>query len=159
MGLYIYSKSSKKTYQRSYGGLHRLRWVAYKICGGDKDFGGFMLMFDGWFSEEYVKSEYIELGVKLPTGHYDWGYIVALQEFPNLMWHDDGDGIYTLRGRVAKFSEEPLTGNSKQLLKELRILRKKGKKFFTPRIEEIFKDLYKLVRDVVENGDGKIIFS
>ena len=123
MGLDINSKSKFK-YHASYGGIHHIRYLAYLICGGEKDYGSFMSMNDGYFSEPYV--EYPHQNVKLKESHFDWGYFIHLLKFPNLTWHSDCGGTYTKNGKVESFSEdsELLTGNSIELLKELKIIGK-----------------------------------
>ncbi|GAH83914.1 unnamed protein product [marine sediment metagenome] len=47
MGLMISSKSSDKEYSFGYSGLHQIRWITYRICGGKKNYVEFMSMQDG----------------------------------------------------------------------------------------------------------------
>ena len=163
MGLIVSGKSSKKEYNFGYSGLHQIRWIAYKICGGKKNYVEFMSMHNGLLHKKDFKypdcesfSENILFILKEP--HYDWAYLVALQKFPNLMWHSDCDGIYSKNGKVAPLDKTPLTGNSRELLSELEILKKKSLPFRKEiRWNKIFNQLYDLVEDVVEKGDGKVI--
>ena len=160
MGLRISSKSSKKKYNCGYSGIHKLRWIAYKICDGEKDFSDFLMMQKGYLNNKLLKVPvpYDEmLGFKEP--HYDWSYIMTLQEFPNLMWHSDCDGTYSKNEKIAPLDKTPLTGNSRELLSELKILKKKSLPFRKYiQWDRIFNQLYNLVEDVVEKGDGKLIF-
>lgn len=59
MGLDIRSKSALQ-YHAGYGGLHYIRFMAYKFCGGPRDF----VKFEGG-------------GYGTDPGHYDWCFIVA----------------------------------------------------------------------------------
>jgi hypothetical protein len=135
MGLSIYSKS-KYEYHYPYSGLSRIRFVAFIISGGKLDFADFI---------QHLK--------------YDWAYQVMSINFPNLVFHSDCEGSYTLKGKIG--GKDLMTGNSKELLKELRCLRRGFKKIsidddgYTKRILD---DLYKLVNDVVKNHDGRIRF-
>jgi len=163
MGLRISSKSSKKEYNFGYSGLHQIRWIAYKICGGEKNYVEFMSMQDGTLHRknfEYPDCESFDKDTlfMLKEPHYDWSYIAALQKFPNLMWHSDCDGTYSKNGKVASLDKTPLTGNSEGLLSELKILKKKGLRFRKKiRWDEIFNQLYDLVESVVEQGSGELI--
>jgi len=144
MGLDIYSKSSNKSYHFGYSGIHQLRYIAYRVVGGDKTFSGYMRMGD-----------------ERPEGCFDFCYTCACYHFPNLMFHSDCEGTYTKRGKVLT-DEHLLKGNSKGLLKELEALntladRENAKGEI--RWDDIFPQLYELVKDVVENGDGKLIFN
>ena len=163
MGLRISSESSKKEYNFGYSGLHQIRWIAYKIHGGKKNYVEFMSMQNGALHRKDFKYPDCESFNKdilfmLKEPHYDWSYIMALQKFPNLMWHSDCDGTYSKNGKVASLDKIPLTGNSRGLLSELKILKKKSLPFRKEiRWDEIFNHLFGLVDDVVEKGDGKLI--
>ncbi len=146
MGLDIHSKSDKE-YHYSYRGLHVIRHLAYLSNGGKKDFGQFM-------SDQKDNSKL---------------YIAARAKYPNLFWHSDCDGEYTLDGKVESFDSTALqTGNSLELLEELeevkRVLNIKKPSTdviteMTDRDAYIFYMLYDLVKDVVENHDGVLKFS
>lgn len=159
MGLVITSKGSSKEYSFGYSGLHQLRWVAYKICGGEKSFGDAMSMQEGVLHSEQFEFPKLDSICKLKEPHYDWSFFEALQKFPNLLWHRDDGGSYNLTGKPAALDEDPLTGNSKGLLEELRTLDKLGGKWKGKvRWDEIFPQLYALVKEVVEEGDGALSF-
>lgn len=145
MGLDISSKSSH-TYHASYGGLHQIRFLAYKSMGG-------LLDFSTWHHQQ------AEGGSE---------YDRTLEKFPNLLWHSDCDGAYTRRGKVASF-EDPKglqTGSSVGLLKELELIKdtlnlQRPKDSWTDNqsyTANLFYMLYDVVKDVVENYDGRIEF-
>ncbi len=137
MGLDISSKSSKE-YHFGYGGIHYVRYYAYKVCGGEKDFIGYSNM--------------------ARDDSYDWEGVLAHALFPNLMIHSDCEGSYTLKGKVNPFvSRDLYTGNSTELLKELQFIIKKYKQDGVR--DDSLKALYALVKDVVKNHNGKLTFN
>lgn len=138
MGLDISSKS-KYQYHFGYGGIHYVRFFAYKYCQGTKDFAGYMKMYD--------------------AADYDWGIIETYMRFPNLMYHSDAQGSYTLRGQIAPIgATDWYTGNSLELLRELEVIKRNLKKIAGDVRTDSFSALYLLVKDVVKNGDGKLQF-
>ncbi len=165
MGLDISSKS-KIEYSAGYSGLHLIRYLAYKYCGGEKEYADFMGMQDG-----IIQAGIVEYGInegfshiKLREPHFDEPYIYALDKFRNLFWHSDSSGEYTKDGKTPEFGDEEnedlLTGNSVQLLKELEILDKNRETIDDKNQKswKLFDTLYSLVKDTVENYDGRIAF-
>lgn len=142
MGLYIHSESSFE-YGYSYSGLHYIRWMAHRSIGGTMDFSEFMES-QRCENEEYIKTR---------------------DKFPNLLWHSDCDGTYTLRGKVEPFdtSGDLLHGNSRGLLEELKFIKEELPKLNDPEISErywyVFDMFYNVVKDTVENCNGKIAFN
>lgn len=137
MGLDISSKSSL-VYHFGYGGLHYIRFMAYRFCGGTKDFSGYSAMH----------------GYSGPSA-YDWCFVVACQQFPNLMFHSDAEGTYTKRGRANPLDGRLLTGSSTGLLRELERMEEFSKTFDLCRTDS-YEALLALVRDVVKNHDGRL---
>lgn len=141
MGLAILSQSEYE-YHYSYSGIHKVRYLAYKYCGGEKDFVDFM-----------------EMGRE--NKEFDWPYIVALDKFRNLLWHSDCEGTYS-----REETTEPLDskvglehGNSIGLLRELDLLKQYQKETTgSENAWEVFNNLFNLVKDCVENYDGKLEF-
>lgn len=118
-----------------------LRWYAYRVAGGNKDFGPFVMMH----------------GPVDGKPSFDWGFIYASHQFPQLYWHIDFDGTYTRRGRLRKVDGNSVftTGNSLKLLKELRVIR--GVTFL--RNDPRWVDFERFVDDlerVVSTGDGVV---
>ena len=140
MGLDISSKSHLQ-YHAGYGGLHYIRFMAYKFCGGPREFSTFE---GGGF------------GAKEQT--YDWCFIVACLEFPNLMMHSDAEGSYGRRGKVNPMNGALDSGSSPGLLRELERLEEFAKTFeerFQMRTDTYYM-LLALVQDVVHNHDGRL---
>lgn len=142
MGLDIQSKSDKE-YHASYGGLHQIRWMAYKSVHGVRDYA--------MWHELYR------------TGDQDSRNELAEKDYPNLMLHSDCDGGYTPDGKVSTDGGEAYqTGNSVQLLKELETIKQRldehPNKYIIDRYWDRFNMLYDLVKDVVENHDGVLEF-
>lgn len=138
MGLDIYSKSHHE-YHASYGGIHYIRWHAYRFCGGEKK-------YSDWMADHHEGKS------------YDWCEIVAAVTFPNLLLHSDCDGTYTRNGRVDAMNGDLLTGNSVQLLRELRRLKPFMEACKCSVRHDTFEMLLPLVEDVVTNHDGRIEF-
>lgn len=144
MGLDIFS-ASDKDYHFSYHGLHEIRYMAYRSIGGK-------LSESDWYHEQAAENR--------ETPEYD----KALAKFPNLYWHSDCDGNYTLDGHIESF-ETPgslQTGNSKELLEELQFVKDnlpRNDTFVGEREWFIFDAMYGLVKDTVDNYDGKIEFA
>ena len=144
MGLDISSKS-KKDYHYSYSGIYYIRFMAYRTSGGDKP--------------------YLDYYSSMTADEFPDDVEKAIKQFPNLCWHSDCDGTYTVRGKVASY-ENPGTlqkGNSKGLLSELQYIKDNLPKKHDPTVTDrdwyVFNMLYELVKDVVENYDGKIEFN
>lgn len=144
MGLDISSKS-EKSYHSSYGGLHQVRWMAYKSLGGIRDYGMWHQLYSN--DEKDSKDE------------------KSYEEYPNLMWHSDCDGTYTPDGKIDNMDKPEnnlTTGNSVELLKELRLVKERLderlNKYITEHDWAKFNMLYDLVEDVVENHDGVLEF-
>ena len=151
MGLDIYSKS-EKGYHFSYSGIHYIRYMAYKAQGGVRS---------------YIDWHDMQKQAKEP----DWAYAHCLLFYPNLYWHSDCEGTYTLRGKLDFAKGTLLTGNSKKLLWELTDIKEMltGKDLESIKLTEgldaitdkdwyVFNMFYDLVKDVVENHDGRIEF-
>lgn len=140
MGLDIFS-ASEKEYHFSYHGIHEIRYMAYRSIGGS-------LSFADWHHQQSEGGE-----------EYD----KTLDKFPNLCWHSDCDGSYTLTDEVEPFDKltNLSTGNSKGLLEELQFVKDnvpRNDSFVSGREWHIFDALYDLVKDVVNNYDGEIEF-
>ena len=90
----------------------------------------------------------------------DWAYSYCLLYYPNLYWHSDCEGTYTLRGKPDFEKGKLLTGNSKQLLWELNdikaILVNEPNESVSENDWRIFDMLHELVKDTVENYGGKL---
>ncbi len=144
MGLDIYS-ASDKSYHYGYSGIHQVRYMGYRSIGGVGDFGTFM---------EFQRQPEI-------TGKLE----EAMERFPNLFWHSDCDGEYTIDGEVKPWDKPGRleTGNSKGLLEELQHIKDnlpaKNDKQVSEMSWSIFNSLYELTKDVVENHDGRLEFS
>jgi hypothetical protein len=131
-------------YSASYSGMHKIRYLGYKAQNGRKDFGEFMTMQHGRMESD--------------TDH---AIAMCYLHYPNLFWHSDCEGSYTLRGKVdLEESGKLLTGNSRQLLWELNdIARRLGYDADNQQPSwELFVVFRELVKDVVENHDGKLEF-
>lgn len=142
MGLYIRSASDKE-YSFSYSGLHAIRYMAYKTQDGKSDYGEWQKMQDQSIQP-------------------DWAYALCLLFYPNLMWHSDCDGTYTLRGKIDLEKGILHTGNSKQLLWELNDIKEMLTKEPDASLSEHdwarFNALRDLVDDCVTNYNGRIEF-
>ena len=153
MGLDITCGKSTKTYHASYGVLHQIRWLALVACGYPQD------RRDIYPSCHVVPAE-------ITPGQINdmmWATVQAGHLFPNLLLHSDCEGTYTKRGKIDL--ARCMTGNSRGLLKELRLLETmipeslKGDNpitHYTP--WGLFKTLKDLVEDEVEHGKGYIAF-
>ena len=138
MGLDIQAKSKYK-YSFSYTGIHYIRYITYLSCKGEKGFG-----------------DYISMANK---DCYDWEFIMALHKYPQIIWHSDSEGSYTKKGKITDLHKMPLTGNSVELLKELKMLNNWISK--NPQIDvrlDTFYALFNLVKDVVKKGNGYLKF-
>lgn len=154
MGLDIHGRVSKLDYHQGYHALHLVRWLALLSCGFPEKIGDDSSM--NIFPMCYV----IPQGI---TGKIISKCLEAAQLsgywYPNLMIHSDAEGSYTRTGKINPH-EDWLRGNSVGLLKELETLKKHiDKKHEESRAYEVFKRLYALVKDEVENGKGHITFS
>lgn len=165
MGLDICGKKSELRYHYSYSGLHFVRWLALLVLGAPKKFGK--------DESDYTTFHWISHGCisimrefEKPTVEQlrDWQWAVQRSGyyFPNLMFHSDAEGSYTPRGKVLGEKDEYLLkGNSKKLLEELKLINEHIDdeiKNANPRGCEVFKTLFELVKDEVENGDAVINF-
>lgn len=140
MGLDINSKSDKE-YHAGYSGLHQIRYMGYKAQGGKKG-------YSDWHTVQHQ-----EAGP-------DWPFTMCMLFYPNLYWHSDCDGTYTLRGKIDMDNGTLQTGNSKQLLWELNDIRDMliaGDSADTNELDwDRFNMLRDLVEDVVKNYDGRL---
>ena len=127
MGLDLSSKS-RFEYHAGYNGLHQVR-------------------FEGGL-ERMTSDGSVPL--------YDWAFVVCCVAFPNLMMHSDCDGRYTKNGRVDPLDGQLQTGNSVQLLRELRALSDTAA--IMPGPKTYYDMLLAVVADAVENHDGRIEF-
>ena len=145
MGLSISSKS-KLEFRASYGGLHYIRYIAYVHCGGERS----PIEFEGGdIVQRYQRG----------SESYDWAFVIACVEFPNLMMHSDCDGRYTKNGRIQPLTDWQLQGgNSVQLLRELERLKDTAESLRDKHRVDTYDMLLALVRDVVNNHDGRIEF-
>lgn len=141
MGLDI-ETNSELHYHRSYSALHTIRWMAYRQCGGEKDFADLMGMVNPYKGR--------------PSSDKAWD--IASRKFKNLILHSDCEGSYTRKGKVN--IKTGMTGNSIELLKELELL-EKNIFIFTghEHIENSFGLLLRVVKQIVENEDGRIKFT
>ena len=159
MGLNISGEVSHKHYRCGYNGLHQVRWLAMLSMGapinwknGDPTYG--------WITHPWVGLDCN----KAPQSDELMSWMFAAEccgyFYPNLIFHSDCDGEYTPKGKV--FKKPGLrSGNSKELLKELRLLKNELKdcEFNLPeRAMEIYQMLYDLVEDEVLNGKGVLKF-
>ena len=137
MGLDI--GAPNKPYHASYGGLHEVRFAAYRYCGGEKDFAAYMGMSRG--------------------AGYDWCFCIACQQFPQLVFHCDCEGHYTPKGKLDPLDGRLIKGNTYALMAELSRLRRwwrTNKEQGTPFCP--LEMLHDCVRDIIKNGDGVVRF-
>ena len=139
MGLDIEGSKTKKRYTWSYSALHRVRAMAYYVCGCE--------------DPEVTKLRFFN---KEPQA---FEFSVAGYTFPNLLLHSDCEGSYTAKGKVLK-NKTLTTGNIYGLQKELNILRKKltNKEMQNIGGYQVFIDLKALVDDEIKLGGNKITF-
>jgi len=163
MGLSIRGEGTGDYIGWNYSTLHlAVRQVALIECGMPLNLadegkpvkngmGFYMHPYIDIFSKEYLPTEKLLAfisAVQLSGYHY-----------PNIMFHSDCEGKYTLRGKI--FNNNWMSGNSKKLYKELKDLydNKTYRKLQNERFEKRFCNFYELVKNEVLNGKGIIKFS
>ena len=133
-------------YHHSYAGLHYIRYMAYLYCGGERSYGAWMdLRMSGAFGERV----------------YDWCTIIAHQQFPNLMFHSDCGGKYTIKGKCNPLDGRLESGNTRDLLRELVRLRRVAKRVKDGKVDgfsrhESYYSLLAVVRDSLKHGNGTL---
>jgi hypothetical protein len=163
MGLDIYGEKTGHSLSGSYSRLHHTaRYLAMKYCGMPADLGvdsngdavdSFCFYMHPWADDKKLDV------TKMTEFHFvcqQAGYY-----FPNLLMHSDCEGDYTRRGKWG--GHHLMTGNSVKLLKELELLCAE-EEYINSDNERIkrameytvaFRDL---VKDELENGNGRILF-
>lgn len=172
MGLDIYGKKTNHNLSGSYSTLHHTtRYLSLIYCGMPEESIGNDI---GWNEEDmkeiYPFSFYMHpftINAKFnpkKTRNFLWAIQLSGYIFPNINMHSDAEGSYTKNGKI--LGTHLLTGNSKQLLKELEILCNDNdiieKSQNNDRIKRALDYTIKfrgLVKDEIENGCGTIIFS
>lgn len=160
IGLRIHSKSSK-TYNHNYSILHQIRWLTLIYFGLPlkvKEVSTFGL-YQGLYYDKLINILVADDN-ELTYETLNWCFKRAGHTFPNIHFHSDCSGTYTKTGKL--FGNGLKTGNSKKLLKELTLLVNNNNVKKVNQDEYLYKALiefYELVKDTVENHDGKIFFS
>lgn len=147
MGLGI--KSKNKDYHCSYYGIHLIRWLALIDCGFPELINDIdsCLYYPNCFTWTTTKPA--------PTPQKLSDMLFACQKagyiYPNILLHSDCEGNYTKNGKPLE-NNDLLTGNSIDLLKELKMLKKNMKgKCNNHKAWGIFKMFYEVVEDSVKN--------
>lgn len=139
--LNITTGHTKQVYHMEYNTFNRLRWLAYRECGGKKD------PFE-WF--DMVAQDKTDLNQKFCDNAYT-----------NLMNHSDSDGVYKIGVKhntdILKIDYEE--GNIEGLLAEVRMLKTASPFIDVGNIGDkniLFKSLTKLVTMIeLELAAGK----
>ena len=157
MGLCITGSVSLKGYSYGYSALHLVRWLALLTCGFPEKING-----ESSCLSFYPNFAIFPTGQKLISHDVIGNMLASLQvagyRYPNLLLHSDCEGKYTPKGQVLQ-GRGWLTGNSKELLGELKNVKKlTTKHLHKERAWAVFNSLFEVVKDEVENGKGILKF-
>ena len=160
MGLSIRGEKTGNYWHGSYSTLNwSVRYLALKACGmpdvvGERN-GEEITGMQHYMYPHNHRAE-------LDTGQmreFLFAVQVAGYLYPQILFHSDCEGTYTKRGKI--LGDGLLTGNSIKLLAELESLCETfaDTEHETTRSYALTKELRDLVKDEVENGSGRILFS
>ena len=167
MGLYIHGKTvNKDDWTFSYSRLHyTVRYLALKYCGMPDNIGA---KYNGeekdsmaFYMNYYIHNNDVIDDEKM--GQFIQAVQFSGKYFPNIMLHSDCEGNYTKNGKCDPINKGWRNGNSKQLLKELKILLEDEdlKEMQDKHIINALKHVrifYNIVKGELEEGTGHIIF-
>lgn len=160
MGLDIRGERTGGHWNGAYSTLHwSVRYLALKACGlpdvvgvrnGEKITGMQYYMHPWSYGAELEVDRIREVLFACQ---------VSGVRYPQVLLHSDCEGEYTKRGKI--LGDGLLTGNSIKLLAELEYLCETfaDTEDEATRAYALTKELRDLVKDEVENGSGKILFS
>lgn len=155
----ITGKKTGRSLSWGYGQLHQIRDFTLVVCGAPEYLDNKETVLTKAFNcfpwvparkelDDEKMSKY--LFVLRKSGYY----------FPNILLHADHTGKYTRTGKICS-NYALTTGNSVQLLKELKLLLDQAEckisRFAS--IVQCMQALHDLVEDELTNGCGTIIFS
>jgi hypothetical protein len=166
MGLDITGENTGHNLSSNYSTLHyTVRYLAMKFSGMPDSIG---TDIDGKPKDSFLfcmsghadKMDRIDTN-KMKT--FSFSMVRAGYLFPQILIHSDCEGEYTPDGGI-NINNGLISGNSIELLKELEVLvnEESYKNSDSKQIQTCYNHMlkfYELVKDEIENGSGRIIFS